>query len=549
MSGDLKSTHIFEAGGHHELKYGWHFEGTSFDQDRYYSGALGDRGLARHYNPGTPVVWTFFTLQGNEQPYQFTSHPYDLLGADYKNDLQAHISNFISSFFLQDSYSPLPNLTINAGARYEMQKMYDNQNAEFLHLENYLSPRIGVVWDPTNDGRSKVFAHYGQYYETIPLSLAARYFGGEGILIQPIDPTSCKNPPDKWTGGPGEWRSCTPEMNTNYSIYNNGKNDPVQPHLKGQYHSEIVAGAQREVLEDLVLGIDYTHRWLGNVIEDGTAYDFNFVVANPGNVPNEAITAYQNQVTQYTALVAQRQTEVDNASDPGGQGHGPGGAGPGAKSARHRAVGAGQPQRTSGGAQARAHLRRAHAVRRQALLEEWLVRASYTYSRLIGNYEGLYQDTRTTSRPTAATPTTHPTWCSIRAARCPTTARTRAASTATTCSRSGAAASSSGSASRRVRACPQLHLELAGNGQIVTLLPRGSGGRTPPSPSSTASFVSPPADAQDRYRGVHRLVQPLQPAGHAAVDDNYTFDSAAPIVNGSPPISSTRRTPTAGRST
>ena len=25
-SGELKSTHIFEAGGHHELKYGWHLD-------------------------------------------------------------------------------------------------------------------------------------------------------------------------------------------------------------------------------------------------------------------------------------------------------------------------------------------------------------------------------------------------------------------------------------------------------------------------------------------------------------------------------------------
>ena len=249
--------------------------------------------------------------------------------------------------------------------------MYDNQNAEFLHLENYLSPRIGVVWDPTNDGRSKVFAHYGQYYETIPLSLAARYFGGEGILIQPIDPTSCKNPPANWTGGPGEWRTCTPVTNpAGYGIYNNGKDDPVQPHLKGQYHSEIVAGAQREVLEDLVVGIDYTHRWIGNVIEDGTAYDFNFVVANPGNVPNDAITAYQNQVTQYTALVAQRQMEVDNAGDAGVQDHRRRRRWPKRnQSAWGRAVSAGEPQRASGGAQARAHLRRAHVVRRQALLE------------------------------------------------------------------------------------------------------------------------------------------------------------------------------------
>ena len=91
--------------------------------------------------------------------------------------------------------------------------MYDNQNVEFLHLENYLSPRIGVVWDPTNDGRSKVFAHFGQYYETIPMSLAARYFGGEGILIAAINPASCTNPPATWTGGPDEWRTCTPDMN------------------------------------------------------------------------------------------------------------------------------------------------------------------------------------------------------------------------------------------------------------------------------------------------------------------------------------------------
>src|SRR5262249_12622862 len=163
--------------------------------------------------------------------------------------------------------------------------------------QNYLSPRIGVVWDPTNDGRSKVFTHFGQYYETIPMALAARYFGGEGILISPIDTASCTNPPspNTWTGGPNEWRTCTPSMNPGqYGVYNNGRDYPVQPNLKGQYHNEIVAGVQREVIDDLVLGINYTHRWLGNIIEDGTASDGTFILANPGNVPTEAITAYEN---------------------------------------------------------------------------------------------------------------------------------------------------------------------------------------------------------------------------------------------------------------
>ena len=39
--GELKSTHLFEAGGHHEIKYGWHPEYVTFDQERWYSGPLG----------------------------------------------------------------------------------------------------------------------------------------------------------------------------------------------------------------------------------------------------------------------------------------------------------------------------------------------------------------------------------------------------------------------------------------------------------------------------------------------------------------------------
>ena len=229
LSGDLKSTHIFEAGGHHELKYGWHFEATQFDQDRYYSGPIGERAIIRNY-PGVTYIWSFFSLHGDEQPYQFNSHPLDLQKAPhYQDHLKANVSNFISAFFLQDSYSPRPNLTINAGARYEMQKMYDDQNVEFLHLANYLSPRIGVVWDPTNDGRSKVFAHFGQYYETIPMGIAARYFGGEGILVaadQPRDVHQPRPPPP----GPVARASGAPARPTWAAAhYNNGRDYPVQP--------------------------------------------------------------------------------------------------------------------------------------------------------------------------------------------------------------------------------------------------------------------------------------------------------------------------------
>ncbi len=273
--------------------------------------------------------------------------------------------------------------------------MYDNQNVEFLHLENYLSPRIGVVWDPTNDGRSKVFTHFGQYYETVPMALAARYFGGEGILVSPINPASCTNPPSaaNWAGGPNEWRSCTPVTNpASYNIYNNGRDYQVQPHLKGQYHSEVVAGAQREVIDDLVLGIDYTHRWLGNVIEDGTAADFNFMLANPGNVPADAITAYQNQITQYTAQVTQAQSALSAATTDAAKTKAQAAL---AQSQNNLATAQSLLGNLKGLASEPKPERTYDALTvfvDKRFSKQWLVHASYTYSRLIGNYEGLYQD-------------------------------------------------------------------------------------------------------------------------------------------------------------
>ena len=46
-----RAVSTFEAGGHHEFKYGWHGELGYFDQDRYYSGPAGSRGLVQLY-PG-----------------------------------------------------------------------------------------------------------------------------------------------------------------------------------------------------------------------------------------------------------------------------------------------------------------------------------------------------------------------------------------------------------------------------------------------------------------------------------------------------------------
>ena len=41
------------------------------------------------------------------------------------------------------------------------------------------APRIGLIYDWTKEGRSKIYGHWGRFYESIPMDINDRSFGGE----------------------------------------------------------------------------------------------------------------------------------------------------------------------------------------------------------------------------------------------------------------------------------------------------------------------------------------------------------------------------------
>ena len=59
---------------------------------------------------------------------------------------------------------------MNLGVRYELQRMSDYHGNAFLDTGN-LGPRASVIYDPFNDGRSKISASYGKYYESDPMTV------------------------------------------------------------------------------------------------------------------------------------------------------------------------------------------------------------------------------------------------------------------------------------------------------------------------------------------------------------------------------------------
>ena len=50
-------------------------------------------------------------------------------------------------------------------------------------LNDNWAPRLGFVWDVAQNGRSKLYANYGRFFESIPMDINIRAFGGEVHLL------------------------------------------------------------------------------------------------------------------------------------------------------------------------------------------------------------------------------------------------------------------------------------------------------------------------------------------------------------------------------
>jgi hypothetical protein len=115
-----------------------------------------------------------------------------------------------------------------------------------------------VAYDFSGDGRSKLYAHAGRYFEKIPNTLAARAFSGASIVQSLFYDLELTRPVPGGESisefGPGEVE---------------GLGDSTSPFTtRSQYSDEAVAGVEMQVGRNTVLGARATYRTLGRVLED-----------------------------------------------------------------------------------------------------------------------------------------------------------------------------------------------------------------------------------------------------------------------------------------
>jgi outer membrane receptor protein involved in Fe transport len=222
------------------------------------------------------------------------------------------------ALYLRDSWQPRSNLTLNAGLRYEEQKLMYAENlrntidpltgrrhgSTAMHLRGNFAPRLGAIWDPTQEGKSKVFASWGRFYEAIPMDINDRSFGGEVTYQQVFSPMTASRPcgqPDA-SLGIVDGRGCLTPTAPPFSQQLIGSSGVlVAPGIKAQYLDELLLGGEYALLSDLKIGAYYHHRTLGRVIEDvSTDGAQTYIIANPGEWSRDEQKKLEAQIARTT---------------------------------------------------------------------------------------------------------------------------------------------------------------------------------------------------------------------------------------------------------
>lgn len=266
-------TVLGELAGHHVIKTGLEADLSQYASTRGYSG-----GTVLRENP-------FGTSFSDYRNYSYLTAPdqRQLLG-----DLHWTTHSILAGAFVQDSWSIFDKVTINAGVRYDWQVLFGGDGKVAITMPNQISPRVGVVWDPTQRGRAKIYGNFARYYQSIPLNIADRAGSSEPQTTAVRRAANC-NPLDngQLTGAcqdPNNFAnigtSTSPDRK--YSIVGAGKT-PIDPDLKPQYSDEFVFGAEYDLLKAGRIGTSYTHREVGRIIEDVSRDEAQtYFITNPG---------------------------------------------------------------------------------------------------------------------------------------------------------------------------------------------------------------------------------------------------------------------------
>ncbi|MCC6263902.1 MAG: TonB-dependent receptor [Bryobacterales bacterium] len=204
------------------------------------------------------------------------------------------VSSDNQALFLQDSWKVNSRLTLNLGIRTEREivpsfatdKNIPSTAIKFPWSDKF-SPRLGVAYDPMGDGKTRVYAGFGYFYDIMKYELPRGSFGGNIYR----DYFYSLNDPNWVNTNNGIPADATKLQGTFYETVdwripaNDPSDNTIDPKLKPMKQRMLDLGVERMIGSSLVASARYTNRRLIRTIEDvGTLGPDGeiYYIANPG---------------------------------------------------------------------------------------------------------------------------------------------------------------------------------------------------------------------------------------------------------------------------
>src|SRR5450830_1126794 len=202
--------------GGHEIKLGGDYQFAKTDSITHFTGLQ----IVNRLNERGQVYY---------QHFFFAKSLTDLTPAD---NLRRSRTGELGAY-VQDSWKAAAGLTINAGLRWDEEDIRNFQDVSVIKTTAAWQPRLGVIWDPMKDGRTKVYAFAGRFYYSLPTDIAIRSYGSATTAFTyNFDPGSVVQDPTVLGHGKSSF---------NGSVVG----DPVDKGLKGIYQDEYTVGLER----------------------------------------------------------------------------------------------------------------------------------------------------------------------------------------------------------------------------------------------------------------------------------------------------------------
>ncbi|HZE88750.1 MAG TPA: TonB-dependent receptor plug domain-containing protein, partial [Verrucomicrobiae bacterium] len=307
--------------GRHTMKFGAEIEDGSYHQELNYG-----------WGTGMALEWSPAVASNARVPEQ-------ILGVrrcwgdgqgnclDWDHQVQADASTLSKTIFAQDEWKLPGNVVVNYGLRVESQAIRDDAGSTLGTIDGNVAPRLGVTWDPSGEGRSKLYGSAGRYFDEVPMQVVSRAFspritstrlyrgrdwtyldfvndiGRTGICAKNT-PADDQSSPSCWdfesrdlVSDPGATTGLKDAVHTSRGVGTGSASfrpdtivdagslyrAPIDPKLKGASTDEKILGYDWGFAPDWTVGVKGIRRHLHSAIED-ISLDFgkNYIIGNPG---------------------------------------------------------------------------------------------------------------------------------------------------------------------------------------------------------------------------------------------------------------------------